>query len=109
MTQGEMNLPGEEVSRHRDLQADGSGQKFWCGIAVEGARGFRSSEEMDRFSEMGGRIALPVSICFDPETQDPTLPGMPDSGRQQHLFVAGVTRLDSEPVETLADILRSFS
>ncbi len=62
------SLPGVEITDHRYISAGESGQMIWGKIAVDAVRGFQTQDELDQFTEMGGRVASPVAIEYGGQT-----------------------------------------
>ncbi|HEX8227257.1 MAG TPA: hypothetical protein VF572_05310 [Candidatus Saccharimonadales bacterium] len=94
------NLPGIPVDEHYMLSIDEQGSTRWAagsltskrlgriakpGIIVDGARGFNTTEEIEEFTEQGGKLVLPMSIDFDADPVQPTL-----FARQEARIVYGV-------------------
>ena len=92
------------------LSSDEQGNVWWAartvrrrlgdialpGIVVDGARGFNPAEEVDEFTELGGRLVLPMSIDFGADPVQPTL-----FARQETRLVYGVKLPGSQEADPL--------
>jgi hypothetical protein len=95
------SLPGVEITDHRYITTGESGELVWGRVVVDAVRGFRTSEELDKFIELGGRIATPVAIEYGGQVADSTdrlmvigvgLPNPAESNQQRTMRLMGFER-----------------